>query len=167
MRRELKDERRTNAILFSAIVVLVLIIVTISVILIRSTRPMRQAQTEAVAIAKEYANIETVDDFYWFTWGDTYFSVVGTDTSGAEIAAIIAQDSGTVKVVNQADGYTDNEIRSIVSQDYNNPMIESTNLGMYNDQVAWEIVTKGENNTLTYYLLSFETGEELKVVSDI
>lgn len=167
MEAKIKRDRKINGIVFSLILLLILFLVLGAIFFIRATRPQRQAKAEAAAIAQTYANVSTVDTFYWFTWGESYFTVLGEDADSQALAVIISQDGGNVKVVNQSDGYSEMEIRSIVQQDYNNPTILKANLGMYQDQVVWEVITRDSSQQLTYYLLDFTTGSEVSVVADV
>lgn len=167
MKKETLYQKKVNAVLISIVVVLLTAVVITSIILIRSIQPARQAKREAIEIAQQYARMDTVDKFYWFSWEKSYFSVLGTDQDGKKIAAIIPQSGEDVKIINQDDGYDEKEIRTIIKQDYEDPKVKKANLGMYEDEVVWEIITEADNGHLTYYLLSFETGEELKAVSNI
>ena len=43
---------------------------------------MQQAKREAVQMAEKYADLKTVDQFYWFNRDKTYFTVTGESNSG-------------------------------------------------------------------------------------
>lgn len=167
MEAKIKRDRKINGIVFSLILFLILLLVLGAIYFIRATRPQRQAKAEAIAVAHNYANVTDVENFYWFTWGETYFSVLGKDSENNEVAVIIPQSGENIRVVNQSDGYTENEICSIVQQDYGNPAIIRANLGIHQDQVVWEVVTRDANHKIVYYLLDFATGAEISIVESV
>ncbi|MBO0472552.1 hypothetical protein IGL98_002197 [Enterococcus sp. DIV0840] len=161
------NEARKTKILVSVIAVLLVIIVMITIFYIRSTHPRTQAKKEATEIAKEYAHLETVDNFYWFTRKDTYFSVTGKNDKGEELAVIIPKKGDKVTVLNQKDGVEEGHIRQIIETDYKEKNIQKISLGLYNDKPTWEVVTKNDDGSLSYYLLSFEKAEEIMIIKNV
>ncbi|MDH6364974.1 uncharacterized protein YpmB [Enterococcus sp. PF1-24] len=167
MEKQVKKEK-ISIILLAASIGVVMIAIAVGMLLYRTTRPTRQAKREAIAIAEEYADLETVENFYWFNGHKTYFSVSGETGAGEDIIVVIAQDGQEIEVVSQQDGLNEPAIRAIVREDYNDPMIKKIGIGFYEDQVIWEVVGQDEQSEeLTYYLFSFETGKEVKVVANI
>nr|WP_242596169.1 DUF5590 domain-containing protein [Enterococcus plantarum] len=163
---ELREARKTK-ILVGVIAVLLMIIVLITIFYIRSTQPRTQAKKEATEIAKEYANLETVDHFYWFTRKDTYFSVTGKDNKGEELAVIIPKSGDKVTVLNQKDGVDEDHIRQIVETDYKENNIQKVSLGLYKDKPTWEVVAKNDDGSLSYYLLTFDKAEEIMIIKNV
>lgn len=138
-----------------------------SILFINARQPMNQAKKEAVAIAKEHTSLSTVDKFYWFTRKETFFSIVGKDDTGKEIVVIIPKSGETARQLNQADGLTEAVARQLVKERYSQTIIEKASLGIYNDQPVWEIVAENQDQTLTYYLLAFENGEEVNIIQNL
>ena len=165
--QEDRNETRKIKILISVIAILLIIIVTITIFYIRSTHPRTQAKKEATEIAKEYAHLETIDNFYWFTRKETYFSVTGQNDQGEKLAVIIPKSGEKVTVLNQKDGVEEGHIRQILETDYKEKNIQKISLGLYDDKPTWEIVTKNDDHTLNYYLLSFEKAEEIMVIKNV
>lgn len=165
--QEDQNEARKTKILVSVIAVLLVIIVMITIFYSRSTYPRTQAKKEATKIAKEYAHLETVDNFYWFTRKETYFSVTGKDNKGEELAVIIPKKGEKVTVLNQKNGIDEEKIRQIITNDYKEKNIQKISLGLYKDTPTWEIVTQNEDGSLNYYLLSFEKAEEIMVIKNV
>lgn len=161
-----KREKHQVIVLMTGIIILLLIILFSSVFYIRSSRPMRQARQEATELAKEYANMEEVEDFYWFTREETFFSVVGKDKEQREVIAIIPKSGEKVTILNQSDGLNEEEVNKIVSKEYPEETIKKTTLGMVDNQPVWEVMTKGTHGN-NYYLLAFKDGEEIKVIENI
>jgi len=54
-----------------------------------------------------------------------------------------------------------------VKEHYQQNDIQKANLGIYEGKAAWEVVTKTENGSFNYYLLAFETGEEINTILGI
>ena len=87
------------------------VILFTSIFYLKATKTYRHARNEAIQIATQYGKLDQVDDFYQFNRKKTYFSVGGKDAKGDEKYVIIAQKGGKVQVVNQKDGYNEDEIR--------------------------------------------------------
>ncbi|MGX7243706.1 cell wall elongation regulator TseB-like domain-containing protein [Enterococcus quebecensis] len=165
--QEEQHEARKTKILVGVIAILLAIIVMMIIFYVRSTHPRTQAQKEATEIAKEYAHLESVDKFYWFTRKDTYFSVTGKNDKGEELVVIIPKSGEKVTVLNQKDGVEEGHIRQIMETDYKEKDIQKISLGLYKNEPTWEIVTKNEEGLLTYYLLSFKNAEEIMVIKNV
>lgn len=163
---ELAEKKRIK-LLLAVTTVLLAIIVCMVIIFIRSNHSMSQAKKEAIVIAKEYANLESVDQFYWFTRKETSFSLTGKDDKGNEIVVIIPKSGEAGKVLNQKDGVSEGQIRQVVTQDYKQSTIKKVNLGLYDGEATWEVVTENPDKSLNYYLLSFENAEEINVIKNI
>ncbi len=125
------------------------------------------SQKEATAIAKTSANLETVDKFYWFTRKNTYFTLTGKNDKGTEIVVIVPKSGEKVTVLNQKDGQTEQQITDIVAKAHPDESVMKATLGLYDKRPAWEVVTENDQGVLTYYLMSFDKGEEINVVKDI
>ncbi len=124
---------------------------------------------EAVEIAEEYANIDTVDDFYWFRRDENYFTVMGKDKNDQALAVIIPESGNKVTIEQQDDGLTELEAKQAVLQEHEDESIEKASLGMVDDTPVWEVVTTDDEDgeDSNYYLLQFEDGEEVKDLQDI
>lgn len=156
-----------NKILLIVSVVLILFIVSWSLIFIRSTKPAKQAEKEATELAASYADLQSVDEFFWFNREETYFSLTGRNGEGQAIAVIIPESGNNIKVLNQTDGLTSAQVRAVVLEEYGETTITKTSLGIYQDQPVWEVTTQAADGSFSYYLLSFEKGQEVKVIKNI
>lgn len=163
---ELAEQKKIK-ILLALIAALLVVIVGMVIIFTRSNHAMAQAEKEATKIAKEYAKLETVDDFYWFTRKETSFSVVGKDANGTELVVLIPKSGNQVKVLNQKDGVSEEQIRQVVMKDYQQSKIKKVNLGLYDGKATWEVITENPDRSFNYYLLSFENAEEINVIKNI
>ena len=72
-----------------------------------------------------------------------------------------------VKVLAQKDGITEQEAKEKIAQAHPEVQIEKASLGMYDNQAVWEVVGKNSKDQFNYYLLSFESGKEIKTITGI
>ena len=86
---------------------------------------------------------------------------------GQEIAVIIPKSGEKVKVLAQKDGITEQEAKEKIAQAHPEVQIEKASLGMYDNQAVWEVVGKNSKDQFNYYLLSFESGKEIKTITGI
>ena len=157
MNKAEKKERKKILILFSLIVALLLIILFSAIFYIRASRPMRQAKEDSIQLAKEHVDIQRVDQFYWITREETYYSLVGETEAGKNVVVIIPKTGEKLLVFDEKDGLTQEQTRAVVQELAPQERIKKITLGMFNDQVVWEVMTKG-NDELHYYLIDFKDG---------
>ena len=160
-------QQKLNRWLLGIIIFLLIVIVSASMLFIRSNRPMQQAKKEAVKMAEKYADIEDVDQFYWFNREKTYFTVIGKNKSGESLVVIIPKSGEKVKVLDQKTGLTEQQAENKFIEDYPDLTFEKANLGIYRDQTAWEVTAKDEKGAIQYYLLAFSDGKTIKVIKGI
>lgn len=161
MNKAEETERKKVVFLFSSIVVLLVIILFSSIFYIRASRPIRQAKAEAVEIAKEYVDLKRVNRFYWFTRESTYFSLVGETEAGKNVVVIIPKTGDKMLIFDEKDGLTEEEVRRMVQESYPKEKVRKLTLGVYADQVVWEVMTKVDEDS-HYYLLDFKDGHLVK-----
>lgn len=128
---------------------------------------MRQAKAETIEIAEKYTDLETIDAFYWFTRGGSSFSLTGTDKQGKEIVVIVPESGDKALVLNQQDGLTEADARSQISQEHPEETIQKATLGLFEEEPAWEIMTKNSEGQLNYYLIKFTDGTEINTINNI
>lgn len=166
MKTKDKEQRRV-VILLIAITTLLVLIIFSSIFYLRASRPMRQARSEAIDIAEEYTDLAEVDQFYWFTRETTSFSIVGKDTNDKEIVVIIPKSGEKVTVYNQEDGLTEAQAQQVVKEAHPDQTLQKATLGLYEDEPAWEIMTKDSEGTLSYFLIAFKDGKEINTITNM
>ena len=154
-------------VIVGTIVLLFLMIVSSYTIFYRSQQPILQAEKEATAIAEENANIQKVQDFYWYNGSETYFTLAGIDDNNEELYVIIKKDGGETTILNTAEVITESEAKSITQADKNPERILEARLGMENEEPVWEVTYKNANDTICYYLISAISGKWLKDIENI
>ena len=159
-------EKKTVVGLFISIVVLLVIILISSLVYIRASRPMRQARDEAVELANKHVSLKSVDRFYWFTREETYFSLMAEDEKGKEIVVIIPKSGQEILILNQNEGITEKKAKSIIQKTFPNETVKKVTLGVYQEQVVWEVMTKVSDEE-RYHLLDFNDGNLIKSIPTI
>lgn len=147
--------------------VLVLLIIGVAFSFWKCSRPVNQAEEEATTIAKKYADLSQVDDFYWFKRDKSSFTVMGKDKAGKEVVVFIPESGDKVTVMNKKDGLSEAEAKSIIHQEAPNETITKASLGLYKEQPAWEVVTKDKLGKLSYYLMAFKDGADMGTIKNI
>lgn len=158
---------KKNKLLLAIIAFLLVFLLLLSMTYIKATQPERRVKKESIKIAKEYTDLKTVNEFYWFKRQETYFTVLGSDTEGEQKIVIIPKKTGKIVILNAKDGLNEQEIRAKIKNDYQENTIQGIALGLYDGKPTWEIITQGTDQSLTYYLLAFSDGQEIKVIADI
>lgn len=162
-----KREHRRVSILLSCIAGLLLVVLIVSIFYIRSTRPMRQARNEAIALAEKYTDLKEVDNFYWFTRESSSFSLTGKDNKGQPIVVLLPKSGEKIKVYSQEDGLTEDQVKQQINEKHPQETIQKANLGIYHDEPTWEVMTKNQQGDLQYYLVHFKDGKEVGVINNI
>lgn len=157
--------RKSNRQLKIIGLVLILTVLLISIVLFQSASPMRKAKKQGIKISREIANIETVDDFYWFTREKTYFTVVGKDTSDTEKIVFIPQDGTEAVVMNADKGIESSEAVQKVLDLKETKKIKKVSLGLYDKKPVWEVVADSIDHGIKYYLIDFNQGEIVNTIS--
>ncbi|WP_041556259.1 cell wall elongation regulator TseB-like domain-containing protein [Carnobacterium sp. 17-4] len=154
---------KKGIIITSAIVMSVILVCSITLLLI-SQDPIKKAEKETIAIAKESAGLVKATDFYWYNRDKTYFSVSGLNESDEEIMVIVAKDGGATTVLNQDEFITEQQAKALTREDKGAVDILEARIGLDGETPIWEISYKQENGRLGYYVLTAKSG---KWVSDI
>lgn len=146
-----------------AVVMSVVLVFSITLLMI-SQDPIKKAEKETVAIAKETAGLETATDFYWYNREKTYFSVAGLNEADEEMMVIVAKDGGDTIILNQDEFITEQQAKEMTREDKGSVEILEARIGLEGAMPIWEISYKQENGRLGYYVLTAKSG---KWVSDI
>ncbi|MER2225592.1 MAG: DUF5590 domain-containing protein [Carnobacterium sp.] len=154
---------KKGILITSAIVMSVILVCSITLLLI-SQDPIKKAEKETIAIAKESAGLVKATDFYWYNRDKTYFSVSGVNESDEEIMVIVAKDGGATTVLNQDEFITEQQAKALTREDKGAVDILEARIGLDGETPIWEISYKQENGRLGYYVLTAKSG---KWVSDI
>ncbi|MDR0691067.1 MAG: DUF5590 domain-containing protein [Streptococcaceae bacterium] len=144
--------------------VVLFLFVSCTLIFLRANMPMFVAKMQATAIAKSTVGMKKVEKFYRFTRRNTYYSVQGCDSDNNEVYVIVPDSGSKVTVIKKDQGITEEKAVSLVRDSVQKVL--STNIGMYDDQLVWEVVTTSGAKKYSYYLLDFKTGKNIKELKD-
>lgn len=118
--------------------------------------PFEQAETRAVELAKEYAQLTEVEQVAIYNGAESYDSLLGKQADGQSVAVLIPKDDAAILVYPLANGLSQQEAERI-AQENGAQTIERVVFGYADDHPIWEV-----KSGTAYYLISFETGELLK-----
>ncbi|HJB24521.1 MAG TPA: DUF5590 domain-containing protein [Candidatus Jeotgalibaca pullicola] len=133
-----------------------------------SQQPMVQAEKEVSKIAEESADIQRVDNFYWYNGSDdTFFTVAGYTSEDRYLYVVVKQNGGEVTVLDSQQIVTEDEAKSILQTIKEPQKILEARLGMEADEPFWEVAYRDMDGKLGYVLLSANTGELMKEYKNI
>lgn len=118
--------------------------------------PFEQAETRAVELAKEYAQLTEVDRVMVYNGAESYDSLLGKQEDGQAVAVLIPRDAADILVYPLANGLSQQDAERI-AQENGAQTIERVVFGYADNQPIWEV-----KSGTAYYLISFEKGELLK-----
>mgnify|MGYP000906751595 CR=1 FL=1 len=129
--------------------------------------PVKTAEERAVSIAKEEADITTVEEFYVYYGEEAYAIVQGKDKNGTRWIVWVPDKKGNVITRKASSGITKQEAIDKLLEEKNPNEIISVKLGMENKRPLWEIHYGANGNSLNYFYVDFKTGEWLKKIENL
>ncbi len=169
MQRERRVKPTTNSAhrFWIGFWIVVLLIICASFIVVHeSEKPMDQARQQTITMARKYAGLVTVDNFYAANLNQTYYSVAGTNNKNQKVYVIVAKQGGGVTIIDQNKGITDTQVRSII-QAKRPTKINSISLTLQNKTPFWVVSYLDSKGKLCFATLSFKNGNVVSVVSNI
>ncbi|HEM6087560.1 TPA: DUF5590 domain-containing protein [Streptococcus suis] len=121
-----------------------------------SSAPYVEMRQHATQVARDYADIQTVDTFSIYNGSETYYSIIGVNSEGQSLAVIIPENSNTVFVYPMENGISKDEAQAIAKEN-GAGQVERVLLGIRDDKPIWEV-----KSGTAYYLVEFETGSFVK-----
>ncbi|HEL2490360.1 TPA: DUF5590 domain-containing protein [Streptococcus suis] len=121
-----------------------------------AAKPFSDVQNHAISVARDYTDIEVVDDVSIYNGTETYFSVQGKTSQGEMIAVIIPEETNTVYVYPMANGISKEEAQAVATEN-GASAADRVILGFRDDKPIWEV-----KSGTAYYLVNFETGDFIK-----
>ncbi|MFM0776926.1 DUF5590 domain-containing protein [Streptococcus suis] len=121
-----------------------------------SSAPYVEMKQHATQVARDYADIQTVDTFSIYNGSETYYSIIGVNSEGQSLAVIIPENSNTVFVYPTENGISMDEAQAIAKENGAGD-IEKVVLGFKDGKPIWEV-----KSGTAYYLVNFETGDFIK-----
>ena len=151
-----RQKKEKNSLLFQYIIgiTLLTLVITSSFLYLVwiSMKPYRTAKFEGEKLAKQYANLETVNQVDVFNGLESYYSVLGQDKNQKPVAVLIEKNNNNIYVYQLENG-TSQEKSEAVVREKGATEIDKITFGRYADKPVWEIKSGGN-----YYLVDFESG---------
>ncbi|HEM6310378.1 TPA: DUF5590 domain-containing protein [Streptococcus suis] len=121
-----------------------------------SSAPYVEMKQHATQVARDYADIQTVDTFSIYNSSETYYSIIGVDSEGQSLAVIIPENSNTVFVYPMENGISKDEAQTVAKENGAGD-VEKVVLGYKDGKPIWEV-----KSGTAYYIVNFETGDFVK-----
>lgn len=121
-----------------------------------SSAPYVEMKQHATQVARDYADIQTVDTFSIYNGSETYYSIIGVNSEGQSLAVIIPENSNTVFVYPMENGISKDEAQAIAKENGAGD-VEKVVLGYKDGKPIWEV-----KSGTAYYIVNFETGNFIK-----
>ena len=150
-----RQKKEKNSLLFQYIIgiTLLTLVITSSFLYLvwLGMKPYRTAKIEGEKLAKQYANLETVNQIDIFNGLESYYSVLGQDKNQKPVAVLIEKSSNNIYVYQLENG-TSQETAETVVREKGATEIDKITFGRYANKPVWEIKSGGD-----YYLVDFES----------
>lgn len=151
-----RQKKEKNSLLFQYIIgiTLLTLVITSSFLYLVwiSMKPYRTAKFEGEKLAKQYANLETVNQVDVFNGLESYYSVLGQDKNQKPVAVLIEKNNNNIYVYQLENGTSQEKAEAVV-REKGATEIDKITFGRYADKPVWEIKSGGN-----YYLVDFESG---------
>lgn len=169
-RREVQRERSrgTSKRMIRDLLILIILIFLVGwSIYAVGNHPKAEAERQATTIAKRYANLKTRTDFYIYNRENTYYTVAGKNNKGQRILVIVPQKNGSVRVVKQSTGLTEQQALAQVKSNEHPKRVLKAVPGIFNDKVVWEVTYFNSKGNLCYDLINFKTGSYVQQINNL
>lgn len=81
-----------------------------------AAKPFSDVRHHAIAVARNYADLQSVKDFSIYNGRETYFSLQGATSKGESIAVIISEETNTVHIYPLAKGISKSQAQAIAQK---------------------------------------------------
>ncbi|WP_294543512.1 DUF5590 domain-containing protein [uncultured Limosilactobacillus sp.] len=169
-RREVQRERSRGAskrVLRDLLILIILIFLVGWSIYAVGNHPKAEAERQATSIAKRYANLKTRTGFYIYNRENTYYTVAGKNNKGQKILVIVPQKNGSVRIVKQSTGLTEQQALAQVKSNEHPKKVLKAVPGIFNDKVVWEVTYLNQKGNLCYDLINFKTGSFVQQINNL
>ena len=169
-RREVQRERSrgTSKRMIRDLLILIILIFLVGwSIYAVGNHPKAEAERQATTIAKRYANLKTRTDFYIYNRENTYYTVAGKNNKGQRILVIVPQKNGSVRVVKQSTGLTEQQALAQVKSNEHPKRVLKAVPGIFNDKVVWEVTYLNSKGNLCYDLINFKTDSYVQQINNL
>lgn len=169
-RREVQREQNRGSALRTIrnilLTILILLLVGWSIYAV-ANQPRAAARRQTVTMAKQYAHLHSPGHFYIFNRESTYYSITGRNQSNQPILVIVPQHGGSIRVVKQANGVTEQQVRAMTTANRHPTQIMKIAPGIFNGKVVWEVTYRSHQGKLCYDLVNFKNGRYVQQINNL
>lgn len=154
--------RRQSAAIRRNMIILAIIVVVAGLCVWgfnRAKAPEKQARREATQLAKKYAHIKSVKQFYWYNRDQSYYTIVGVNNKNQNVYVIIPQKGDSVNIYGINRGISAKRARQIVTSKFKVKKITHVALGLRKKQPVWEVTYFNQKGKLCYVQVAFKSGK--------
>lgn len=119
-------------------------------------QPFVSAKEKAVAVAKEYVQLKTVEDVQLYNGKETYYSLKGKDNQHQSVFVLVPENASDILVYREDAGISSKEAEAVAKEN-GATAVERIILGYMDGKPLWEV-----KSGTAYYLIEFETGQLVK-----
>ena len=150
------------------LMIIILIFVLLWGVYMVAQIPYHEAKNETFQMAKKYAKVENINNFYIYNRNQTYYTIQGKNNNGQEVYVVIPKKGNRVDIFAKNKGISAIKANTIVKQNEAPKKIIHTVFGMKDDKTPlWEVAYLNKNNELCYAQISFKSGKVLQVLNDL
>lgn len=146
--------------------VMILIGIVVKIYL-NATEPVADAESRALAIAKEETEITDITEFSLYHGSKVYYVVQGKNKKEEKLIAWIPEKGGKIVVLRAEDGITKSEAINTLSNEVSPDQIIDVRLGIEKNNTLWEVYYRSSNDKINYHYIDFETGEVLRGIKNL
>ena len=143
----------------SFMVIVIVIVCIIGAFLYYASAPIRKERKETIEVAEKYAGLEKPDTFYFYDTNQTYYTISGQNKNHEEILVTVPKDGDDIRVVQQKQGVTEQEIINQMHEKYKPYKISKIAFGYQKNVPVWEVTVMNKNDSLSYYTFRFDNGK--------
>lgn len=166
MQRQRNKNRHLHPVRIT-IAVVVLVFLFGWIVYATGNHPKKAAQAQATSLARKYAHLTHVNDFYTYNREKTYYTVAGTNQKNQKEYVIVAQKGGRIRVLKQSAGISKNAALSQTWQQRKPKKVLKIALGVFNDKPVWEVTYINQKGNLCYDLLNYKNGHVIQKISNL
>ncbi len=150
-------------------IVVFLTIVAISLtalILFQATRPFADVEQKATSVALKEEYLSSVERMETYNGNDIQYVLYGKEKDEKK-AVILDESLVKLKTIQMSKGISRQQAIDTVQKEFSVKKVIHAKLGYEEEQVFWEVVFEGENDTLNYVYLLFEDGKWWKRILNL
>lgn len=137
-----------DQLMIGGLTIVLVVFLAYYLIVFISVRPIEQTREQVIELVEEKTNMKTVESFNIVTTDKTYYSLLGKNELGEDIAVAVPKDAGAIYEIRLSEGV---EMSSLPQEN-----ATTIDFAVFKDKPVWEVNTKTD-----FKIYDFVTGEQL------